>query len=101
MSISGGHGFKKILLFFLFCGLFGAVISSGAFVYTNPGHDCLGKDCPVCIQIRGAQKPLKNLSLAGAGLFLAVWLTFIFAVSKPFLLLSPVTPIGLKVRLNT
>lgn len=101
MSIFGDHGFKKILLFFLFCGLVGAVISSRAFVYAYLGHDCLGQDCPVCIQIQGAQKLLKNLGLAGAGLFLAARLTCIFAVSKPLLLLRPLTPIGLKVRLNT
>ena len=94
-----GHGLKKILLF---SGLILALVFSTAFVYTHINHDCFGEDCPVCIQIQGAQHLLKQLGLIGAGLFIAFLGCPVFVLPKlPLPLVCPITAIALKVRLNT
>jgi hypothetical protein len=97
-----GHGPKKILFLLLFGGFTAALTFSAAFAYAHLEHDCLGYDCPVCIQIQSAQNLLKSLGLSGGGLLLGFLGSAVLTLPKPSLLsICPVTAIALKVRLNT
>ncbi|MDR3342309.1 MAG: hypothetical protein LBT14_05885 [Treponema sp.] len=96
--------FKKGVL--IACTLCIILVSlfSVAFILTHIDHDCTGSnDCPVCLQIEGAQNLLKQLrTMAVVVPAAALAIPDIRSLGNPrFFSVYPITTITLKVRLNT
>ncbi len=97
------HTKKQRTLAFIICmAMIATALFSMLFIVKESGHDCTGKDCPVCACIHQAARTLKLLGTGDAGRALPV-LDFFSAVAAFFLapLFVPcATLIDQKVRLN-
>ena len=80
-----------------------SVFFSETTIYSNHDHDCIGEDCPICLQIETADNFLKTLK--PASIYFLLLACFVFFALSPknsagfniyFLSL-----IGFKVRFNS
>jgi hypothetical protein len=98
-----GPGKKRRLLAIAICAVFVAVyLLSQAFVLTcsnhRHDHDGVGGTCAACARVAASGK---LLLAAGAVVFVAGFLSLVFAVSRVRLVAAySSTPVRLKVRLN-
>ncbi|MBQ6473881.1 MAG: hypothetical protein IJJ33_17975 [Victivallales bacterium] len=102
MRLFNDHRQKRATV--LLCVALLAILSlSCAFILLEHNHDCVGKDCPICLAIQQAQSNLTCLGLAenppSANLPPPPGKQ-ICAVSKRPIALLPATLILLKVRQN-
>jgi disulfide bond formation protein DsbB len=88
---------EKIFLPALAGCLVFAVLFSAALAFSHIDHDCGGRDCPVCLQIRAAG----NLSGSLGAVTLFVPRSFPFKKIISVLSFCPPTSITLKVQSNT
>ena len=80
-----------------------AVVVSSAYVASNAGHTCVGRDCDVCEHIAMASTLLYSLALLGllvGLLLLAEQLHQRLVQGAGFGVPAWNTPVGWKVRLN-
>jgi hypothetical protein len=79
-----------------------SLVFSEVLVSGEHEHDCIGADCPICLQISAVRDFLKLLKMAYISLGLAVFAVLIapvFSKSAKFKAYY-ISPIMLKVRIN-
>ena len=93
---------RLIALSFLFCFIIVSLLATITIII-QANHDCIGKDCPVCLQIHNAQKLLAPIykavlitSIAAVVLFTA----FIHWTKLDFFRVYLSTLVSVKIRLN-
>jgi len=93
---------KKLFLLILAALLALAALSAETFVFTHLDHDCVGADCPVCLQIEIAQNVLKGLGIAFVAASLAGFTLHINGkVRKASFFIRLFTPVALNIKSNT
>ena len=90
---------RKIIFLTLALCLVISVIFSEALVSGSHDHDCIGTNCPICLQIEMA----RGLKLAGIVLFFISCPVFSAVIPKIYTGLYDysISPVILKVRFNT
>jgi hypothetical protein len=97
-----GFSRKRLLLIVITACVALAAVFAQAFVFTHLEHDCVGEDCPVCLQIETALSLLKGLGLLGAIAFAGVAsvCSKIIGGKANSLYIGLMTPVTLKVKLS-
>ena len=93
---------KRILSAALAVSVLFVVLYSVIFIAAESHHDCIGENCPICLQIQNCENTLKTLSSAAAVTAVSAILYATFFIIKtyntrPFV---SATPISLKVKLS-
>ena len=93
---------KRILSAALAVSVLFVVLYSVFFIAAESHHDCIGENCPICLQIQNCENTLKTLSSATAVTAVSAILCAAFFIIKtynarPFV---SATPISLKVKLS-
>jgi hypothetical protein len=94
---------KRLALIVLAACVALAAVFSEAFVFSHIDHDCIGEDCPVCLQIETALNLLEGLGLLSAiTLFCVLKLYSRFVIKKiNSICIALMTPVTLKIKLNS
>jgi hypothetical protein len=77
-----------------------AVIFAGAFVIMGQDHECVGKNCPVCLGIQIAIGFLEAFARLGMSIALAGFIVYSLSFVSPQLIFYPFNSISLKVKFN-
>lgn len=93
---------KRILSAALAVSVLFVVLYSVIFIAAQSHHDCIGENCPICLQIQNCENTLKTLSSAAAVTAVsAIFYVAFFIIrtynTRPFV---SSTPISLKVELS-
>ncbi|MDR1216609.1 MAG: hypothetical protein LBK25_08005 [Treponema sp.] len=94
---------KRFWLIVLTACLTVIAIFAEFFICTHLDHDCVGDACSICLQIEVAQHLLEKLGRLGAMALLAFALgnyTKIL-VKLSVVFCSSITPVSLKIKINT
>jgi hypothetical protein len=79
-------------------------VSTEAFILTHLDHDCTGESCPTCARIEVAQRLMERLGRIAVAAFLAFCVADcvkLLVKSSAALLLPPITPVSLKIKINS
>ena len=93
---------KRILSVALAVLVLFVVLYSVFFIAAESHHDCIGENCPICLQIQVYENTLKTLSSAAAVTAASAILYVAFFIIKTYITRPFVsaTPISLKVKLS-
>jgi len=94
---------KKTLLLILAVFIVFGVVSAETLIAAEHDHDCIGENCPICLQIEVAKCFLRAFNLAGFIAFFIIFHAFFIQAHRIYykLLYYFLTPIKLKVRFNS
>jgi len=94
---------RKILLFTLLIWVLFLLVSAEILLFTSFDHECIGINCPICMQATIIKKFLQSLLLASIAFFLVNPLTYSAKInsyfSEPHFIY--LTPVILKTRFNS
>jgi len=93
----------KIMFLILAACIAVSVVFTEPLIAAGHDHDCMGEDCPICLQIEAAECFLKTLKLAEISLFLTACSLLFVQFHKKYacLIFCFLSPVTLKVRFNS
>jgi hypothetical protein len=77
-----------------------AVICAGVYIIEEQDHDCSGEGCPVCHQIKVAQRLIEAFGRFCVSLLLAAFLISLGSRVRLFTRAGPATLVALKIKFN-
>jgi len=100
---SSGHAGKRLAaLAVLFCFVAVSLLAT-VFIVTHARHNCIGEGCPICAQMRNAERMLKQIATAIVILLLlaaALLAIRMIPIKIAFFQSDAATLVAKKIRMN-